>query len=232
MTVTSCRSRTTSQKTIAMSQVSQISSTTERTARRVRHETKTRLLQVREVSRISPKMVRIVVGGEALTGFVSAAHDDHVKLFFAHLGRRKAGAPDPSPADRSIRKARCGPWAGLHPAPLRRRGEYVDDRFRPAWRWSRCKLGGAGASRKLPGRRRSARVVHSARRFRLVPFCRGRNDCRRSGVGWRSCRQVRARSSSLKWRTPRKSNVSPRVRASKPIGFIATAPQPATDRSC
>jgi NADPH-dependent ferric siderophore reductase len=71
--------------------------TTARTARRVRHETKMRLLQVCEVSRLSPKMVRIVVGGEALAGFVSAAHDDHVKLFFPQPGQDKPVLPTPSP---------------------------------------------------------------------------------------------------------------------------------------
>ena len=71
--------------------------TTIRTARRVRHETKMRLLQVREVSRLTPKMVRIVVGGEALAGFVSAAHDDHVKLFFPQPGQDKPVLPTPTP---------------------------------------------------------------------------------------------------------------------------------------
>ena len=71
--------------------------TTARTARRVRHETKTRLLQVQNVSRLTPKMVRIVVGGEALAGFVSAAHDDHVKLFFPQPGQDKPVLPTPSP---------------------------------------------------------------------------------------------------------------------------------------
>jgi len=65
----------------------QVSQTAERTARRVRHETKTRLLQARDVSRITPQMVRIVVGGDALAGFISAAHDDHVKLFFPQPGQ-------------------------------------------------------------------------------------------------------------------------------------------------
>jgi NADPH-dependent ferric siderophore reductase len=78
---------------MAMSQASQ---TTERNARRVRHETKTRLLQVREVSRITPQMVRIVVGGDTLAGFISAAHDDHVKLFFPQPGQDKPVLPTPS----------------------------------------------------------------------------------------------------------------------------------------
>ncbi len=56
--------------------------TTDRVVRRVRHETRRRLLQVREVKRITPKTMQIVVGGDELEGFVSAAHDDHVKLFF------------------------------------------------------------------------------------------------------------------------------------------------------
>ena len=71
--------------------------TTVRTARRVRHETKMRLLQVCEVSRLTPKMVRVVVGGEALAGFVSAAHDDHVKLFFPQPGHDKPVLPTPTP---------------------------------------------------------------------------------------------------------------------------------------
>jgi NADPH-dependent ferric siderophore reductase len=69
----------------------------ERTARRVRHETKMRLLQVREVNRLTPQMVRIVLGGDALAGFVSAAHDDHVKVFFPQPGQDKPVLPTPSP---------------------------------------------------------------------------------------------------------------------------------------
>ena len=74
-----------------------VQTTTVRTARRVRHETKMRLLQVREVSRLTPKMVRVVLGSEALAGFVSAAHDDHVKLFFPQPGHDKPVLPTPTP---------------------------------------------------------------------------------------------------------------------------------------
>ena len=66
--------------------MTEVSQATERTARRVRHETRLRLLQVRNVEHITPKMLRITVGGDELAGFVSAAHDDHVKLFFPHQG--------------------------------------------------------------------------------------------------------------------------------------------------
>jgi NADPH-dependent ferric siderophore reductase len=77
--------------------MSQIAQTTERTARRVRHEAKRRLLQVRDVSRITPKMVRILLGGDELSGFVSAAHDDHVKLFFPRPGQDKPALPTQTP---------------------------------------------------------------------------------------------------------------------------------------
>jgi NADPH-dependent ferric siderophore reductase len=80
----------------ASSQV-QTSQVKERTARRVRHETKTRLLQVREVNSLTPQMVRIVVGGDALTGFISAAHDDHIKVFFPQPGQDKPVLPALSP---------------------------------------------------------------------------------------------------------------------------------------
>jgi NADPH-dependent ferric siderophore reductase len=77
--------------------MSQISPTIERTARRVRHEAKRRLLQVRDVSRITPKMTRVVLGGDELAGFVSAAHDDHVKLFFPRPGQDKPVLPTQTP---------------------------------------------------------------------------------------------------------------------------------------
>ncbi|MGD0420885.1 MAG: siderophore-interacting protein [Xanthobacteraceae bacterium] len=77
--------------------MSQLSPATERTARRVRHETKRRLLQVRDVSRITPKMARVILGGDELSGFVSAAHDDHVKLFFPPPGQDKPALPTQTP---------------------------------------------------------------------------------------------------------------------------------------
>jgi len=77
--------------------MSQTVQTTDRAVRRVRHETKTRLVQVREVMPITPKMVRITVGGDALMGFVSASYDDHVKLFFPQGGQDKPVLPTPSP---------------------------------------------------------------------------------------------------------------------------------------
>jgi NADPH-dependent ferric siderophore reductase len=50
--------------------------------RRVRHELKRRLLNVQRVEHLTPKMMRVTVGGAELAGFTSAGFDDHVKLFF------------------------------------------------------------------------------------------------------------------------------------------------------
>ena len=53
---------------------------------RVRHEARRRLVQVDHVEVLTPKMRRVVFRGEELCDFVSAAHDDHVKLFFPRPG--------------------------------------------------------------------------------------------------------------------------------------------------
>jgi NADPH-dependent ferric siderophore reductase len=50
--------------------------------RRVRHESKHRLLYVQRVEYLTPKMVRVTVGGDELTGFTSQGFDDHMKLVF------------------------------------------------------------------------------------------------------------------------------------------------------
>lgn len=52
-----------------------------REIRRVRHELKFRTLSVVSVEALTPSLKRIVVGGAALDGFVSAGFDDHVKIF-------------------------------------------------------------------------------------------------------------------------------------------------------
>lgn len=48
----------------------------------IRHTVVLRTLDVLRVKRLTPHMQRIVFGGTELHGFVSAAPDDHVKLFF------------------------------------------------------------------------------------------------------------------------------------------------------
>ncbi len=49
---------------------------------RLRHDTKRRVLSVSRVEQLSAKMVRVVVQGDELEGFVSAGFDDHIKLLF------------------------------------------------------------------------------------------------------------------------------------------------------
>jgi NADPH-dependent ferric siderophore reductase len=50
--------------------------------KRVRHELKRRHLNVQGVQHLTPKMVRVTVGGDDLTGFTSQGFDDHIKLVF------------------------------------------------------------------------------------------------------------------------------------------------------
>lgn len=54
--------------------------TTRRVVQRVRHETRRRDLQVLRVESPSASFRRVILGGEALAGFLSASFDDHVKL--------------------------------------------------------------------------------------------------------------------------------------------------------
>ena len=51
-------------------------------AQRVRHPLRFRTLDVRDVRRITPHLVRVTLGGDDLEGFASPGFDDHVKLFF------------------------------------------------------------------------------------------------------------------------------------------------------
>lgn len=48
---------------------------------RIRHPSRFRLLDVRKTQRITPNLVRITLGGDALEGFTSPGFDDHLKLF-------------------------------------------------------------------------------------------------------------------------------------------------------
>ena len=61
---------------------------------RVRHEPRRRLLTVRRVERLTPKMARVTIGGD-LAGFVSGAYDDHVKVFFPLPGQNAPAMPEP-----------------------------------------------------------------------------------------------------------------------------------------
>lgn len=54
-----------------------------RAPRRVRHEARRRLLDVKRVDKIAAHMIRVTLGGGDLAGFTSVGFDDHIKLFFA-----------------------------------------------------------------------------------------------------------------------------------------------------
>jgi NADPH-dependent ferric siderophore reductase len=47
---------------------------------RVRHELHRRSLVVRRTEHVTPQMLRLTLGGDALAGFTSAAPDDHIKV--------------------------------------------------------------------------------------------------------------------------------------------------------
>lgn len=59
-----------------------VSATAPHASRSIRHTLSFRHLEVQRVTRLTPHLQRIVLGGPELQGFVSASPDDHVKLFF------------------------------------------------------------------------------------------------------------------------------------------------------
>lgn len=62
---------------------------------RVRHDARRRILTVQQVERVTPKMARVTLGGD-LTGFTSAAYDDHMKVFFPLPGQNAPTIADQS----------------------------------------------------------------------------------------------------------------------------------------
>lgn len=68
-----------------------------RLGRRVRHELRRRLLTVRRVERITPRMARVTLAGPDLEGFTTASFDDHVKLFFPAPGEAEPAMPEFGP---------------------------------------------------------------------------------------------------------------------------------------
>jgi len=67
------------------------------TFQRIRHDLRLRLLQVQGVRPVTPRMLRVTLGGDQLAGFVSAAHDDHAKVFFPRPGQERPLLPVPGP---------------------------------------------------------------------------------------------------------------------------------------
>ncbi len=87
---------------------------------RVRHTIKARLLKVRQISQLTPRMVRVTFHGPDLGDFISASFDDHMKLFFPQDG--KPVLPEKTPE--GIR------FPADAPRPPAR--DYTPRRYRPA----------------------------------------------------------------------------------------------------
>lgn len=64
-----------------------------RLGRRVRHELRRRVLEVRRVEHVTPRMLRVTLGGADLEGFHSPSFDDHMKLFFPVPGQDEPSMP-------------------------------------------------------------------------------------------------------------------------------------------
>ncbi|MFI5270041.1 MAG: siderophore-interacting protein, partial [Chloroflexota bacterium] len=70
--------------------------TSERTQQPQRPRPRFRTAEVRRVERLSPRMVRITVGGEELDGFETPAPTQHLKLIIPEPGQDRPVLPDPS----------------------------------------------------------------------------------------------------------------------------------------
>jgi NADPH-dependent ferric siderophore reductase len=80
-----------------MTESSTSSSTPDRLPRRVRHALRFRQLQVRQVQRVTPHLIRITLGGDDLAGFTSPGFDDHAKIFFPDGATGSLALPSAGP---------------------------------------------------------------------------------------------------------------------------------------
>ena|SRR5882757_3247772 len=90
-----------------------------RSVQRIRHEARMRLLTVKRVTRITPRMVRVTLTGD-LAGFKSAAADDHMKLFFPAPGSTQPILPKGPPGSHVVAEG---------PIPIAR--DYTPRRYDP-----------------------------------------------------------------------------------------------------
>ena len=95
--------------------------------RRVRHELKRRDLAVTRVERLTPHMIRVTLWGPDMDDFVSAAPDDHIKLFFP------GEADQPEMRDYTPRRFDADGFLVL---------DFVDHEAGPAADWARAALPG------------------------------------------------------------------------------------------
>lgn len=101
----------------------------QRGVRRVRHELKMRLLEVRRVEHVTPRLLRVTLAGDDLEGFTSAAFDDHVKVFFPAPGQDRPDLPQSGPNGPT---GPGGPDATETPPTARR--DYTPRRYDPVTR--------------------------------------------------------------------------------------------------
>jgi NADPH-dependent ferric siderophore reductase len=108
----------------------------------VRHELRLRLLDVVEVARVTPRLIRITLGGEELRGFNSAGFDDHVKVFIPPDGEVFDSLPALGPSGPVFEVGATKPamrdYTPHHydPAALTLRVDFVLHEAGPATAWA------------------------------------------------------------------------------------------------
>ncbi|HTH60637.1 MAG TPA: siderophore-interacting protein [Paraburkholderia sp.] len=117
--------------------------TSELTITRVRHTLRMRLLQVVRVDSLTSHLLRVVLAGDALDGFVSAGFDDHCKVFFPSPGVDRPVLPEPGPNGPIFPKGSARPvmrdFTPRHFDPARRELtiDFVLHDAGPATTWAR-----------------------------------------------------------------------------------------------
>ena len=92
-----------------------------------------RLLQVRRSERITPRMVRVTLGGDELAGFGGEGPDRRIKMFFPVPGQERPGRAAGDVRRSAVADRRDPPrHPHLHGAPLRPRGRRAGRRLRAA----------------------------------------------------------------------------------------------------
>ncbi|MFD2855060.1 siderophore-interacting protein [Seohaeicola zhoushanensis] len=120
--------------------------------RRMRHELKRRSLTVERVERLTPHMIRVHLTGADLAGFVSAAFDDHLKVFLPRDGA------EPDRRDYTPRR--------YDAAANRLLLDFVDHDAGPAAEWARGAQ--AGDTLEIAGPRGSAVIAGDIAQWLLI----------------------------------------------------------------
>lgn len=131
-----------------------------------------RLLQVRRSAWVTPRMVRVTLGGDALAGFAGDGPDRRIKMFFPVPGQERPAVPratsggplwppgEPRPAIRTYTVRRYDPAAGELDADF-----VLHEGHGPAAAWARDAEPGAWVGVSEPGGRY---VVDPAAAWHLV----------------------------------------------------------------